>query len=135
MNTTTTYNDGQGHRDRAAFAVLISADGAVTAFTGTSIPKLVAVTGREYVKNGKWSNTTYSLTLAEGVRLIKGTAGFASGLLSDGVASSTGLACENWADLAAAMGADLASVDAWLRSADARSARTLDERAAALAAL
>jgi len=134
MNTAT-YCDKQGPRDRAAFAVLIAADGAVTAFAGASIPKVVAVTGQKYTKDGKWSNTTYALVLADGVRMIQGKAGFASGLLSDGVAAATGLPCESWGDLAAAMGADLAAVDAWLRLAAPRSARTLDERAAALAAL
>jgi len=134
MNAAT-FCDKQGSRDRAAFAVLIAADGAVTAFVGTSVPRLVAVTGQKYVKDGKWSNTTYALVLADGVRMIQGKAGFDSGLMSDGVAAATGRPCESWGDLAAAMGADLSAVDAWLRLAGPRSARTLDERAAALAAL
>lgn len=130
-----TYCDKMGSRGRVSFAVLIASDGAVTAFLGASIPGLVAVTGKEYKKDGKWSNTTYRFALVEGVRVITGHAGFESGLLPDGVARATNQACDSWAGLAAAMGADPASVETWLRAIAPRSAGVLDERAAALAAL
>jgi len=130
-----TYCNKQGSRDRKAFAVVISPTGDVAEFSGVSIPKVLAVTAEKFVKEGKWSNTTYTLTLADGVRLIQGRAGFESGLLSDGVASATSKPCNTWEELALAMGAPLPSVEKWLRQAAPRSALTLDERAAALAAL
>lgn len=58
-----TFNDGRksrGHTDR----LFVGRGGDVREFVGESISGIVAVSGRRYEKNGKWSNTTYTLRLA-----------------------------------------------------------------------
>jgi len=57
----STWNNRQGNRDRQAMAVLVTADGRVHKFTGSSLPGVCqsSETGRE--KNGKWSNSTYAV--------------------------------------------------------------------------
>ena len=41
---------------------------AVVKFEGSTISGFCAIAGEDYTKNGKWSNTTYRLVLAPGVR-------------------------------------------------------------------
>jgi hypothetical protein len=64
---TYTYNDGKqpgGRRPR-----LYLARGAdVVRFDGQSIPGFCTISRKHYTPNGKWSNTTYALLLAQGVR-------------------------------------------------------------------
>ena len=57
----STWNNRQGNRDRQAVAVLGTADGRIHKFTGASLPGVCqsSETGRE--KNGKWSNSTFSV--------------------------------------------------------------------------
>lgn len=129
--------DKQGSRDRQAWAVVVAADGALTPFRGASLPGLLAVSGQQYRKDGKWSNTTFRLALADGVRFVHGRGGWETGLMDEGVraAVTAEKPIDSWADIAHALGATQVSVEAWIRARSPRSAAALDERAAALATL
>jgi len=129
-----TYSNRQGKRDRVAFLVFVK-EGVLTPFSGVSIPGFCAVVGDHFTKDGKWSHTTYQIALAAGVTAIQGHSGWGTGLMSEGVAAATSRPANSWAELAAALGATLDSVQVWIRTAAPRSASTLDERDAALAAL
>ena len=59
------YNDGLQNAGRTP-TLWIVLRGQVHTFVGSAIAGVVAVTNTEYQKNGKWSNTTYDLELAEG---------------------------------------------------------------------
>ena len=64
------YNDGLfpgGRRPR----LYLSKAGEVRKFAGKNIPDYCAVVTARYVKNGKWSNTDYTLDLAPGVRAME----------------------------------------------------------------
>lgn len=54
-----TWNDGMGHRSRSPRCLVVAPNGDIHRFTGSSIPGVVKVLGSDYVKNGKWSNSTY----------------------------------------------------------------------------
>lgn len=61
------YNDGlrpAGRRPR----LYLAKGGEVKEFAGETIPGWCAVATAQYTKQGKWSNTTYQLALAPGVR-------------------------------------------------------------------
>ena len=61
------YNDGLqngGRRPR----LYLAKGGEVKKFAGENIPGYCAIVTAKYEKNGKWSNTTYQLELAPGVR-------------------------------------------------------------------
>lgn len=69
MNTHK-YNDGLcpgGRRPR----LYLAKGGDVRKFIGEHIPEFCAVATAKYQKNGKWSNTDYTLDLAPGVRMLK----------------------------------------------------------------
>jgi len=62
-----SYNDGLrpgGRRPR----LYLAKGGEVKKFLGENIPGYCAIVTAQYEKNGKWSNTTYQLDLAPGVR-------------------------------------------------------------------
>lgn len=58
-----SWNDGIGSRGRQS-VLIIGKEDSIHQFRGSSIPGIVAVASSNYEKNGKWSNTTYSLVLA-----------------------------------------------------------------------
>jgi len=63
------YNDGllpAGRRPR----LYLAKGGEVRKFTGENIPGFCAIAASRYRKNGKWSNTTYQLDLAPGIRAL-----------------------------------------------------------------
>lgn len=60
-----TWNDGMGSRGRRR-KLLVGLGDAIHEFSGRSIHGIVAVVSDRYEKNGKWSNTTYSLAMAAG---------------------------------------------------------------------
>jgi hypothetical protein len=63
------YNDGLrpgGRRPR----LYLAKGGQVQRFNGKDIPGFCVITSEVYSKEGKWSNTTYVLDLAPGVRPI-----------------------------------------------------------------
>ena len=131
--TTVTYCSRPANRGRAAFCATIAQNGEVHKFAGASIPGVVRVDHAEYKKDGKWSGTTYSLSLAQGARAISGHDDFANCTLEGGVAVALGLepsAVSTWAALAASMGADHASVEAWVRALSPKAAARLDAASA-----
>jgi len=73
--THITWNDQIGKRGRRPWLLLIK-DDVIHSFEGDSIPGIVAVVGYDYQPNGKWSNTTFRLALAPGVRAISGLNGW-----------------------------------------------------------
>lgn len=93
-----SFNDKIQSRGREKICILQTKNFA-TLFTGSSISGLCVVTSSEYEKNGKWSNTTYKLTLAAGVKMSVVAEGFESGMyssdLSDfqNIVKSFGLEC------------------------------------------
>jgi hypothetical protein len=64
-NTNISYNNGLCHGGRTPKLWVVHR-GEVHLFGGESIHGVVAITSSTYQKNGKWSNTTYQLRLAEG---------------------------------------------------------------------
>jgi hypothetical protein len=62
-----SYNDGMGHRSRYPM-LLLYVKNHIFEFTGSNIPGVCVVESKDYSKNGKWSNTTYSIRLAAGVK-------------------------------------------------------------------
>lgn len=66
----TEWNDQMGPRGRAAWAVLVTADGSVHRFTGTSVLEVCHATVVAHQKNGKWSNTTFSVTHKDTTTLV-----------------------------------------------------------------
>lgn len=64
---TFEYNDGLcpgGRRPR----LYLAKGSQVFKFVGMAISNVCAIAAQEYKKNGKWSNTTYKLEMAVGVR-------------------------------------------------------------------
>lgn len=60
-----SYNDGLLNAGRTPKLWIVHR-GQVYTFGGSTIPGVCAVTSTAYEKNGKWSNTTYQLELADG---------------------------------------------------------------------
>ncbi len=56
------WSNGQGSRGRKAM-LLVGRGEEIHQFVGQSIENVVGVAGSDYVKNGKWSHTTYTLRL------------------------------------------------------------------------
>jgi hypothetical protein len=65
------WNDGLHNGGRRSRLLVVQKDGEVTRFTGESIPGVLAITGEDYKRNGKWSSTTYRFKAAKGVRLVE----------------------------------------------------------------
>ena len=68
--TTYNYDDGfhtGGRRPR----LYLARGSEVRKFEGENIPGFCAVCAAQFSKNGKWSNTNYTLALAPGVRAIE----------------------------------------------------------------
>ncbi len=139
------WDDRQGHRDRKAWALLITT-GRVLPFTGSSIPGMVAVLGTTYRKDGKWSHTTYRLELAAGVRLITGRDGWEQGSFAEGLAAATGSPpIDRWEQMAGALGVGIAEARRFLAAwrvgtadrpgAGPRAIAALDAAEAALASV
>ena len=59
-----TYNDGLLPAGRTPHLWIVAGD-IIHTFAGGNIPGTVAVGATHYEKNGKWSNTTYELVLAD----------------------------------------------------------------------
>lgn len=74
-----TYNNGMGRRGRWSRLLLYTRNN-VYQFDGVSIEGVCAIIGTpQYEKNGKWSNTTYRIQLAAGVKSSHITQGWESG--------------------------------------------------------
>lgn len=66
----TTWNDRQGSRDRRAWCVLVTADGNVHRFMGSSIPGVCYAAEIDHTRDGKWSNSTWEITHAETTAVV-----------------------------------------------------------------
>jgi len=128
------WSNGLGSRARKAWLILIKGE-EIFAFDGQSLPNSVAVLGTEYTKNGKWSETTYSLALFPGVRAIPGRDGWETGTFAEGLASATDKPTQTWADVGEALGVSVPAAMRWLKEWRPRAAEKLDEVEARLAAL
>ena len=63
------YNDGMGHRSRQVSLLLYTPD-YIEEFKGEST-ELCTVTGVGHNQNGKWSSSTFEITIAPGVKYSK----------------------------------------------------------------
>lgn len=104
------------------------ADGSVIEFTGRTIPGVVVVLTEDYEKNGKWSNTTFRLAVADTVKAVPVHSSW-----TKEAASYT----EAAAILSRLFGADVsaAAAEALIRSGWEKAAKRIDETAAALTAM
>lgn len=94
------FSDRDGNRRRSSLLVLRKG-GRVYPFAGESIPGVVAVLSRRYVKEGSWSHHVHEIVLAPGVEIAyEGYSGWKTGLVSEAVGAST------WAEFASALGVE-----------------------------
>jgi hypothetical protein len=127
-----TYKDGARTAGRSAHLFIVAPDGAVIEFTGTNVPKFLAITGQKYEKNGKWSNTTYQFKLGTGVRAVT---------VESRMHAAPFDQYGDWGAVHAALVAEIggivdpASLQAAIRAAYPKAAGRVDERQAALADL
>ena len=124
MTTEATANDGLRTGDRRYVYVLVKGDEAKF-FNFASIPGWVAVRQGPYTKNGKWSNSTWDLTLADDVRLVEATPRL-HGYAYQGATT--------WGECARFLGVSVASAKALLLPTSLRRA-AFDQADADLAAL
>lgn len=106
-------------------------------FTGQDIPGLCSVTWQSYIKNGKWSSTTYRFTLSDSARLITGHEGWGTGTFLEGLQAELHPCppIERWMDLANALGVSLPEAQRFLRDYRPEEAARIDEVEAALASM
>ncbi|MBI4356494.1 MAG: hypothetical protein HY559_01255 [Gammaproteobacteria bacterium] len=67
------YNDGLLNAGRTPKLFLVLSNGNIVKFQGENIPGILVVKSSKYQKNGKWSNTTYQLEIADGVGVWEAT--------------------------------------------------------------
>jgi hypothetical protein len=133
--TTINYSDGIGSRSRRPFLLFIRGE-EVIGFRGENIPGVMVVRGTDYTKNGKWSQTTYRLELADGFRHISGRDGWETGRFVEGLRSAVGgSAIDTWADVANALGVSVPAAMTFLRSWRPEAAEALDKVDEALSEL
>jgi len=65
-----SWNDKLGHRSRCPRCVIITNKGDVVRFEGNDIKGIVKVLGSSFIKNGKWSNTTYRCISPDGTHVV-----------------------------------------------------------------
>lgn len=111
------FNDGLCSGNRRPRLYLALPNGDVVKFEGVNVPNVCAVLTAQYEKNGKWSNTTYSVGLVDGVRPLH----FLSplhGVWGDKFAS--------WEDLANALSLPIVSAQHIVRTEYTSTAKRLD---------
>jgi hypothetical protein len=96
----TSYNDGQGNRDRSIDAYIFCRNniynftgGGSSTDDGTAKGRCL-VTNSNYTKNGKWSNTTFSITIAAGYKFTSKMSDFSSGNKIDNLDSLQSMAAD-----------------------------------------
>lgn len=67
---TITFNDGLRSGGRRPRLYLVNGDRAVK-FEGKAIPGICAIAGERFERNGKWSNTTFTISLAAGWKPVE----------------------------------------------------------------
>ena len=70
MENVISFNDGLLPGGRNPRLVIVDNKGNIYKFTGKTVPGVFVVLTETYEKNGKWSNTTYTIKLAQGVRSV-----------------------------------------------------------------
>lgn len=90
--------------------LLLRKEGRLHRFVGQTIPGVVAVVATQYTKQGKWSGTTYTLQLADGVVAIPGHAGWESGTFREALAEATRKPTRTWIEAAAALEVTIAEL-------------------------
>lgn len=110
------YNDGRlpgGRRPR----LYLARGGQVLKFTGENIPGHCAITMAQYEQNGKWSNTTYRIELAPGVRALE--------FLSP-MHGTWGDDCPSWGAVVERLGLPIEAAQALVRAEYPSTAKRLD---------
>ncbi len=74
-----TWNNKMQSRRRKPVAIIIGADGSVAEFRTSGVLGQYAVHESAHEKCGKWSNSTYRITMSEGVRFYTWTPDFDTG--------------------------------------------------------
>ena len=65
------WNDGQYSRGRQPACVVVLPNGECHRFNGATIPNVAEVVGEKFEKNGKWSNSTYTVLSPDGSTAVK----------------------------------------------------------------
>lgn len=129
-----TWTEELGHRSRCPWCLVVH-QGTVSRFVGADIPGVLVV-GTDYIKNGKWSSTTYRLAVSDNVRLIAGRMGWETGTFREGLRQSLlSDPLDRWADLASALGVSVQAVQQLIRPWLPDEAADLDRVEAQMAAL
>lgn len=129
-----TYCDELLPRSRRPWLYFLRGGQLPVRFEGKSIPGVCAVISERFKKNGKWSGTTYSIRVADGVRPLPGAAGWETFTFLEGLAKATGKPCDSWGQVADAVGLTVEQAKAWIGPTGA-AAETLNKREADLATL
>ncbi len=111
-----SWNDGRRSGGRRPRLYLAKA-GAATKFQGSNLPGLCVVATEHYEKSGKWSNTTYGLNLATGVRPIE--------MLSP-LHGTWGDNLSSWGDAVSELGLPLEATQTLIRAEYPSTAERLD---------
>jgi hypothetical protein len=122
------YSDSIGSRGRRPWLLLVRGD-EVRAFTGADIPGWCAAGHSQYTKQGKWSHTTYTLAIADGVVAHPGHDGWEEGTFREGIGA------QSWVDCANKLGVSVPSAQAFLREWRPRAAEWYDEADERVAAI
>ena len=102
-----TWNDRLGNRGRSAFLVLVDGEGKLHNFVGRPIEGVCKSRVLESARDGKWSNSTFEIRLAAGVRVAwRGMQDFKTFRVGDGEGT--------WAEMSAAWGVKEAELRAFL---------------------
>lgn len=130
------WSDQLGPRERRAW-LLIVANGRIHRFVGENIPGIVVVAGEDFTKDGKWSHTTYRLSVSDSARAIAGRDGWETGRFVEGLRAAVRSAepLDDWVGVANALGVTIAEAKRFLGEWRPRAAERLDETEAALLAL
>lgn len=130
------WSDQIGPRERRAWLLLV-ANGRIHRFVGGNIPGIVVVAGEDFVKDGKWSHTTYRLSVSDSAHVIAGRDGWETGRFVEGLRAAVRSAepLDDWAGVANALGVTVAEAKRFLGEWRPRAAERLDETEAALIAL
>lgn len=124
------WSDRIGNRSRKAHLVLRDR-GSLHLFAGESIPGVAALIGRQYQKDGKWSNTTYRLALASSAEVaFQGHSGFETRTVLEALRAGT------WTEVASALGVpDSANFRSFFASWRPAEAEEITRREAEVSAL
>lgn len=110
-----TWTEELGHRSRRPWCLVVH-QGTVSRFVGADIPGVLAVIGTDYIKNGKWSSTTYRLAVSDGGRLVSGHMGWETGTFREGLRKSLlASPLDRWASIASSLGVSVQAVQQLIR--------------------